>query len=375
MTCSSSPTYRPIAASTHTKQASLCPSDYMILSPPELMHDDEDDDMGHRQPIPASPPPTPPTTTSPLHLTLDRQRRKPIPQQSPLAARSRERVFQWSPLAPARLSRRSISYMIQQQQQLVEKHDQPRIIHLSRREKPHRASWPRTASDPAYSRASSTYLKAAPANMDDDQIMQMHDQKRAEPLLDRWTPPPSMIMDASPSPSSSAVSSSPPRSHNPSPILSPLALYSQPESSSTQDTFPIHTFTSSRSLRSKGPCQACQESSEACMRKAFHWPFASDDIFYDKGRPFVYLCNKCGLRYNKSGGCVCRHCRWVLCKEEKRKALQFIAEMRMSRPNGYIDLDEEIPAFACTPKYWHCGHPWKVNWIVSSQEELYSLLM
>ncbi|CAO3650767.1 unnamed protein product [Cunninghamella echinulata] len=124
-------------------------------------------------------------------------------------------------------------------------------------------------------------------------------------------------------------------------------------------------FSSGRPVRTKGPCQACRESTEACMRKAFDWPFPSDEIYYDKGKPFVYLCNKCGLRYNKSGGSVCRKCRWVLCKEEKRKALQYIEDIRALRPDGKIDLDEDIPSFICTPKYWHCGQPWKVNWILN----------
>lgn len=54
--------------------------------------------------------------------------------------------------------------------------------------------------------------------------------------------------------------------------------------------------TSGRPSRVKGPCQACQETSDGCMRKAFNWPFPTSTIFNDKGKPFVYLCNKCGLR-------------------------------------------------------------------------------
>lgn len=54
--------------------------------------------------------------------------------------------------------------------------------------------------------------------------------------------------------------------------------------------------TSGRPSRVKGPCQACQEASDGCMRKAFDWPFPSSQTFNDKGKPFVYLCNKCGLR-------------------------------------------------------------------------------
>lgn len=52
-----------------------------------------------------------------------------------------------------------------------------------------------------------------------------------------------------------------------------------------------------RPSRVKGPCQACNEASDGCMRKAFNWPFPANQVFNDKGKPFVYLCNKCGLRY------------------------------------------------------------------------------
>ncbi|KAF7721015.1 hypothetical protein EC973_005554 [Apophysomyces ossiformis] len=123
---------------------------------------------------------------------------------------------------------------------------------------------------------------------------------------------------------------------------------------------------SGRPARVKGPCQACQEASDGCMRKAFDWPFPASAIFKDKGKPFVYLCNKCGLRYNKSGGCVCRHCRWVFCKEEKRKAMQHIEQMRRSRPDGYLDPNEDIEGFVCSPKYWSCGQSWKVGWVLNN---------
>jgi hypothetical protein len=53
---------------------------------------------------------------------------------------------------------------------------------------------------------------------------------------------------------------------------------------------------SPKSAKPKGPCQACQEHSEGCMRKAFDWPLTDGKVYYDKGRAFVYLCNKCGLR-------------------------------------------------------------------------------
>jgi hypothetical protein len=57
-----------------------------------------------------------------------------------------------------------------------------------------------------------------------------------------------------------------------------------------------HHASSGRPSRVKGPCQACHETSDGCMRKAFNWPFPTSTIFNDKGKPFVYLCNKCGLR-------------------------------------------------------------------------------
>ncbi|KAG1286797.1 hypothetical protein G6F66_010091 [Rhizopus arrhizus] len=129
------------------------------------------------------------------------------------------------------------------------------------------------------------------------------------------------------------------------------------------------TTHSGRPSRIKGPCQACRETSDGCMRKAFNWPFPTDTEFNDKGKPFVYLCNKCGLRYNKSGGCVCRHCRWVLCKEEKRKAVELIDSMRLFKPNRKISLDDDIENFVCNPKYWPCGHAWKVGWVLSSQDD------
>lgn len=54
--------------------------------------------------------------------------------------------------------------------------------------------------------------------------------------------------------------------------------------------------SSPKAAKPKGPCQACQEHSEGCMRKAFGWPLLDEKVYYDKGKPFVYLCNKCGLR-------------------------------------------------------------------------------
>ncbi|KAG2200218.1 hypothetical protein INT47_009856 [Mucor saturninus] len=143
-------------------------------------------------------------------------------------------------------------------------------------------------------------------------------------------------------------STSQPHTPPTSPISRPAALLYSP-----------HTV--GRPSKSKGPCQACQEASDGCMRKAYHWPFPSTQIFYDKGKPYVYLCNKCGLRYNKSGGSVCRHCRWVICKEEKRKALGYIDAMRDKY--GHVTPDQEIENFSCHPKYWTCNKPWQVGWV------------
>ncbi|CAM0140834.1 hypothetical protein VKS41_008112 [Umbelopsis sp. WA50703] len=135
------------------------------------------------------------------------------------------------------------------------------------------------------------------------------------------------------------------------------------DAASTSDS---DKHTASPRSKSKGPCQACQEISDGCMRKGFNWPFESSLIYHDKGKPFVYLCNKCGLRYNKSNGCVCRNCRWVFCKEEKRKALQHIEKMRNSRPDGKLDMDEFIEGFVCSPKYWSCGQKWRVGWVLNA---------
>lgn len=78
----------------------------------------------------------------------------------------------------------------------------------------------------------------------------------------------------------------------PSPLLPPPSSFLSHHRSSTTSV----TAARPTSTRSKGPCQACQESSDGCMRKAFNWPFPSNAVFHDKGRPYVYLCNKCGLR-------------------------------------------------------------------------------
>lgn len=101
------------------------------------------------------------------------------------------------------------------------------------------------------------------------------------------------------------------------------------------------------------------------------WPEVKDlNVFF--GRRFswivvhllIHLLTHC--RYNKSNGCVCRNCKWVLCKEDKRKAMHFIDAMRAKRPDGYLDPEEEIEGFLCPPKYWKCNQPWKVGWVLST---------
>lgn len=38
----------------------------------------------------------------------------------------------------------------------------------------------------------------------------------------------------------------------------------------------------------------------------------------------------------------------------------------MKRPDGYIDPEEEIENFLCSPKYWTCGRKWKVGWVLNN---------
>lgn len=43
--------------------------------------------------------------------------------------------------------------------------------------------------------------------------------------------------------------------------------------------------------------------------------------------------------------------------------------MRHRRPGGHVDLDEDIENFVCSPKYWPCGKPWKVGWVLNNLED------
>lgn len=63
---------------------------------------------------------------------------------------------------------------------------------------------------------------------------------------------------------------------------------------------------------------------------------------------------------------MCRHCRWVFCKEERRKALRHIDVMRDKY--GQVDIDQDIENFSCHPKYWTCNKPWKVGWVLKEEE-------
>ena len=48
--------------------------------------------------------------------------------------------------------------------------------------------------------------------------------------------------------------------------------------------------TPSKATKAKGPCQACRDTADPCMRKAFNWPFASDYVFkHSDGRNYVVL--------------------------------------------------------------------------------------
>lgn len=43
--------------------------------------------------------------------------------------------------------------------------------------------------------------------------------------------------------------------------------------------------------------------------------------------------------------------------------------MRLNRPFGQIDFDEEIENFVCNPKYWNCGRSWKVGWVMNNLDD------
>lgn len=49
--------------------------------------------------------------------------------------------------------------------------------------------------------------------------------------------------------------------------------------------------------------------------------------------------------------------------------MQHIDAMRRKRPDGEVDPNEDIENFVCSPKYWTCGKPWKVGWVLENLEE------
>lgn len=52
-----------------------------------------------------------------------------------------------------------------------------------------------------------------------------------------------------------------------------------------------------RQGKTRGPCQACGDAKDTCIRKGYDWPFPVAETQVDsKGVRFVSLCNKCGLR-------------------------------------------------------------------------------
>lgn len=383
---------------------------HRVGSPPELLHDSEDDGDSLS------------TSFSSQHHDLFEDqyhpRRKSVPHKSPsiihdafqASAIDKSVVFQWDTTLPPILSP---SEKQQQQQQIHQDHHQhkatiikpkvicgesllsalrhrvalarqqdlpikKRIIHMPRRQltatcialpNHHQQGITKhKLSIPVINSSSSSSSNNHHLSND----LPMKNNISINSLTDPLPTSSSNQLASSSSSSSNYIHST---SSSSSTITAPITVIKQrgrkPLSASSNNnnnntTAPVRHASSGRPSRVKGPCQACQETADGCMRKAFDWPFPTNQAFNDKGKPFVYLCNKCGLRFNKSGGCVCRHCRWVFCKEEKRKAMQYIEQMRRNRPDGYVDPEEEIENFVCTPKYWSCGRRWKVGWVLNS---------
>ncbi|KAI9300089.1 hypothetical protein BJ944DRAFT_244531 [Cunninghamella echinulata] len=363
---------------------------HRVGSPPELLHDSEEDDGDSFSS----------TSTTPQHdLLFDEHtyhsRRKSVPHKSPsilqdvfqASAIDKSVIFQWDTttllppiqqqhdnsnndtssatiIKPKVICGESLLSALRHRVALARQQDLPikkRIIHMPRRQ-----------------------LTATCIELPNHHQQGITKHKLSIPIIHQHTSLSSSsshhhsmkinnnisinsLIDPLPKSSSSFNQIDPISNSSPSSPIAPIIKQRgrKPLQPSSSTTTTRHT-SSGRPSRVKGPCQACQETSDGCMRKAFDWPFPTNQTFNDKGKPFVYLCNKCGLRFNKSGGCVCRHCRWVFCKEEKRKAMQYIEQMRRNRPDGYIDPEEEIENFVCTPKYWSCGQRWKVGWVLNS---------
>ena len=41
----------------------------------------------------------------------------------------------------------------------------------------------------------------------------------------------------------------------------------------------------------------------------------------------------------------------------------------MRRTRGHVEPEDPIIDFVCSPKYWICGHPWKVGWISEKDDD------
>ncbi|ORX61979.1 hypothetical protein DM01DRAFT_1331452 [Hesseltinella vesiculosa] len=355
-----------------------------ISSPPDLLHDSEEDDGDSLST-------SPPLQQHDLDLALPHPRRKSVPHKSPsviqdafqASAIDKSVVFQWEPsvftdppypIHPAHHLLSPDAHQEHHHHHAAMDQDLPQLPPLKSKvicgesllsALRHRVAKARQPELPIKKRHIHTPRRQLTATcISLPPLHQSHPQRITKKTL----PIPVASLKKAPSPTPSPALS--PVTQDPlPPVFSPPKQRGRKPNPPSNGSAPVRHGSSGRPCRIKGPCQACQETSDGCMRKAFDWPFTTNEEYNDKGKPFVYLCNKCGLRYNKSGGCVCRHCRWVFCKEEKRKAMQYIEEMRKNRPDGHVDMDEDIEGFVCTPKYWSCGRPWKVGWVLNNQHQ------
>ncbi|KAI8340267.1 hypothetical protein BC941DRAFT_419961 [Chlamydoabsidia padenii] len=353
---------------------------HRVGTPPDLLHDSEEDD-GDSLPS--------------LHHHHDDDpchRRKSMPHRSPsviqdafqASALDKSVVFQWNTETPTVdhvhsqvICGESLLSALRHRVALARQHDLPikkRPIQIRRRQltatciaMPTHNKHDQEQQHICKHKMSIPVLTTMSPPVLPDPVLSPPPQQQVSPVLTSSYVPPRISLPLSP-PTTLHPLTPPPPTSSPS-ASTPTTPPKQRGRKPSQPTTTTRHTSSGRPSRVKGPCQACHETSDGCMRKAFDWPFPASQIYNDKGKPFVYLCNKCGLRYNKSGGCVCRHCRWVFCKEEKRKAMQYIDKMRRNRPDGHVDMDEDIEHFVCSPKYWSCGRPWKVGWVLNSMDE------
>lgn len=313
---------------------------HRVGSPPELLHDSEDDGDSLS------------TSFSSQHHDLFEDqyhpRRKSVPHKSPsiihdafqASAIDKSVVFQWDTTLPPILSP---SEKQQQQQQIHQDHHQhkatiikpkvicgesllsalrhrvalarqqdlpikKRIIHMPRRQltatcialpNHHQQGITKhKLSIPVINSSSSSSSNNHHLSND----LPMKNNISINSLTDPLPTSSSNQLASSSSSSSNYIHST---SSSSSTITAPITVIKQrgrkPLSASSNNnnnntTAPVRHASSGRPSRVKGPCQACQETADGCMRKAFDWPFPTNQAFNDKGKPFVYLCNKCGLR-------------------------------------------------------------------------------